>query len=108
MKLTDFVALKVADLWQDYQNKLSKGIDEPYIKRGDYVLVSNKENKNVFLQVAQSCKVATDLWFTTVLDTDGKDLILADEDIKLVLRRKEALDTENNVWYNKCVTNNMR
>ena len=38
------------------------------------------------MTVVQSCKVSEDLWYTTVVGLDGKDIILIDDDIKMVYK----------------------
>lgn len=99
-------ALDVADLWEDYQNKLEKGIDEAYIKTGDHVLLQTKEYMDrqgipltnpsrkycaLVLPVVQSCKVATDLWYTTIKAPNGEDVIVYDDEIALVFREESEV-----------------
>lgn len=101
MNLADFKETQVADLWEDYQKKLEKGIDKPYIIRCDYVKVHSTEyfDKEDFpadsvgrkiagqvVPVVTSCKVAEDLWYTTVEGNDGKDYILYDAEIEVVYK----------------------
>ena len=106
----------IAELWRKYTEKRDNGIDEAYINVGDYVLLQNKsylkntydslpntsqyskknhdrivECGSMLMAVVQSCKVAEDLYYTTVVGLDGEDLILIDDDIKTVYKpvRKE-------------------
>ena len=101
----------IAELWRKYQDKKDKGIDEAYINNGDIVLLQSKtylkntydsmsdtsdySKKNhdrivecggMLMTVVQSCKVSEDLWYTTVVGLDGKDIILIDDDIKMVYK----------------------
>ena len=101
----------VAELWRKYLDKKDKGIDEAYISTGDYVLLQTKtylkntydslsdtsqyskanhdrivECGGMLMSVVQSCKVSEDLYYTTVVGLDGKDLILIDDDIKMVYK----------------------
>ena len=93
MNLDNYELHTIPKLWAEYQSKLDKGIDEPYINVGDYVIVNDEAsiNKSLLniankcLQVYASCKVATDLYFTTV-NYNGEDYILADSDIVVVLK----------------------
>ena len=95
MNLDNYELHTIPKLWAEYQSKLDKGVDEPYINVGDYVIINDEEtiNENLTdiankcLPVCASCKVATDLYFTTVC-YNGKDYILADSDIVIVLKPK--------------------
>lgn len=95
---------KIADLWAEYLDKKSKGIDEPYINIGDYVVIQSEDylksalrksshsdrilaHSDYLMYVVQSCKVAEDLYYTTVVDSNGEDLILIDDDIKMVYKK---------------------
>ena len=86
----------IPKLWAEYISKLDKGIDEPYINVGDYVIVQDEDyfgNNSPMIEIAskcmyvyQSCKVASNLYFTTV-SYNGQDYVLADNDIAIVLKQ---------------------
>ena len=101
MNLEDYTKVTVADLLQGYQEKLEKGIDEPYINRCDLVKVWSKEDLDLdkvekeavayqvagqILTVVANCKVAEDLWYWTVVDENNKEYILYDAEIEHVYK----------------------
>ena len=103
----------IAELWTTYQDKKVKGTDEAYIVAGDYVLVQTKdymdsqgipltnearEHYGEFMPVVASCKVAEDLWYTTVSTQDGKDLILYDDEIMLVFKPSKVYRVFDEEW----------
>lgn len=97
LNLDKYEVHTIPKLWAEYQSKLDKGIDEPYINVGDYVIVQDEDyfgnNKSLTeiaskcLYVYQSCKVASGLYFTTVTH-NGQDYVLADSDIAIVLKQR--------------------
>lgn len=86
-------------------NKIKKGIDEPYIKSNDFVVIHDSNyliaNGNIYtekdnlklkyagckLQIKQSRKVDNDLWYHYAICENGQLVTLADEDIKIVYRK---------------------
>ena len=96
--------LLIADLWNEYQEKLMQGIDEPYIKPND-ILVIHDENTlltdgnidteidkiklayaGMMLPVVQSYKVGIDLWYHDVIDVNHNVITFTDADIESVWR----------------------
>ena len=97
--------LTIPELWKEYQTKLKNGIDEPYIKSNDFIVIHDSNyliaNGNIYteadnlklkyagckLQIKQSRKVDNDLWYHYAICENGQLVTLADEDIKIVYRK---------------------
>lgn len=88
-------AVPIAELWEKYQKNRAKGIDQAYIKKGDYVRIRDREDLSDFgnlketryaryiVPVVKSYKAGVELWYYEVI-IEGKMLILTDADIDIV------------------------
>lgn len=99
----NYIENTIPRLWNEYQKNLQNGINEPYIKVGDLLLIHDKEiltdldhevvsekilrNANKLMQVKEVKAVDTD-FFEYIVEYDNEKITIVDSDIRLVYKKE--------------------